>query len=51
MNKAECLVVYEQSEDGWGAYAPDLPGLGVVGDSWKRFANSSPKVSGCTCRV
>ena len=24
-------VVYEKSETGWGAYAPDLPGLGVVG--------------------
>jgi predicted RNase H-like HicB family nuclease len=28
------LVIYEQGKDGgWGAYAPDLPGLGVVGDS------------------
>ncbi len=25
----EYLVVYEQSQNGWGAYAPDLPGLGV----------------------
>ena len=24
------LVVYEKSENGWGAYAPDLPGLGVA---------------------
>ena len=22
------LIVYEKSENGWGAYAPDLPGLG-----------------------
>jgi len=22
------LVIYEKSETGWGAYAPDLPGLG-----------------------
>ncbi len=29
----EYLVVYEQSSDGWGAYVPDLPGLGVVGDT------------------
>ncbi len=30
----EYLVIYEQAEDGgWGAYAPDLPGLGVVGDT------------------
>jgi predicted RNase H-like HicB family nuclease len=27
------LVVYEKSADGWGAYVPDLPGLGVVGDT------------------
>ena len=29
----EYLVIYEQSSDGWGAYVPDLPGLGVVGDT------------------
>jgi predicted RNase H-like HicB family nuclease len=27
------LVVYERSANGWGAYAPDLPGVGVVGDT------------------
>jgi predicted RNase H-like HicB family nuclease len=31
----EYLVVYEQSKDGWGAYVPDLPGLGVVGDTFE----------------
>lgn len=25
------LVVFEKSKNGYGAYAPDLPGLGVVG--------------------
>ena len=25
------LVIYEKSTEGWGAYAPDLPGLGVAG--------------------
>ena len=24
------LVIYEKSAEGWGAYAPDLPGLGVA---------------------
>jgi len=24
-------VIYERSETGYGAYVPDLPGLGVVG--------------------
>lgn len=27
---ATYLVVYEKSATGWGAYVPDLPGLGVV---------------------
>ena len=28
------LVIFERGNDGgWGADAPDLPGLGVVGDS------------------
>lgn len=25
------LIVYEKSPTSWGAYAPDLPGLGVAG--------------------
>jgi predicted RNase H-like HicB family nuclease len=25
------LVIYEKSAEGWGAYAPDLPRLGVGG--------------------
>lgn len=29
------LVIYERAADGgWGAYAPDLPGLGVIGDTF-----------------
>lgn len=32
----EYLVIYEPAADGgWGAYVPDLPGLGVVGDSFE----------------
>jgi len=28
------LVIYEKSEaGGWGAFAPDLPGLGVAGNT------------------
>ena len=31
----EYLVIYERAADGgWGAYAPDLPGLGVIGDTF-----------------
>ena len=30
----EYIVIYERTKDGgWGAYVPDLPGLGVVGDT------------------
>jgi predicted RNase H-like HicB family nuclease len=30
----EYLVIFERAADGgWGAYVPDLPGLGVVADT------------------
>jgi len=29
----EYLVVIEQEGDAWGAFCPDLPGVGVVADS------------------
>ncbi len=35
-------VVYERAEDGgWGAYVPDLPGVGVVGYSTRDEARES----------
>ncbi len=30
---SEYLVVIEQEGESWGAYCPDLPGVGVVGDT------------------
>ncbi|MGH2783619.1 MAG: type II toxin-antitoxin system HicB family antitoxin [Thermoleophilaceae bacterium] len=30
---SEYLVVIEHEGDSWGAYCPDLPGLGVAGES------------------
>jgi predicted RNase H-like HicB family nuclease len=27
------LVVFEKTEDGWSAFAPDVPGTGGVGDT------------------
>jgi predicted RNase H-like HicB family nuclease len=27
------VVIYEKSATGWGAYAPDLPGLGVAAET------------------
>jgi predicted RNase H-like HicB family nuclease len=30
---SEYAVIYEHGSTSWGAYCPDLPGLGVVGDT------------------
>ncbi len=30
----EYAVVFEKTTTGWSAYAPDLPGLGVAGESF-----------------
>ena len=30
---SEYLIVIEHAGETWGAYAPDLPGLGVAGSS------------------
>ncbi|HEY4811843.1 MAG TPA: type II toxin-antitoxin system HicB family antitoxin [Solirubrobacteraceae bacterium] len=32
---SEYLVIYEQGPTGWGAYCPDLPGLGAAGKTRK----------------
>jgi predicted RNase H-like HicB family nuclease len=29
------VVIYEQGPTGWGAYCPDLPGLGAAGKTRK----------------
>lgn len=29
----EYLVIYEKGGSGWGAYAPDLPGLGATAET------------------
>lgn len=40
----EYLVIYEPGEDGgWSAYAPDLPGLGIVGECALRLNSSFAK--------
>jgi predicted RNase H-like HicB family nuclease len=31
----EYAVVFEKTETGWSAYAPDLPGLGVAGSTFE----------------
>ncbi|MGO9760648.1 MAG: type II toxin-antitoxin system HicB family antitoxin [Solirubrobacteraceae bacterium] len=32
---SQYLVIYEQGPTGWGAYCPDLPGLGAAGSTRK----------------
>jgi predicted RNase H-like HicB family nuclease len=32
---SEYVVIYEQGPTGWGAYCPDLPGLGAAGATRK----------------
>jgi len=31
----EYAVVFEKTQTGWSAYAPDLPGLGVAGATFE----------------
>ncbi|MBT9331114.1 type II toxin-antitoxin system HicB family antitoxin [Paracidobacterium acidisoli] len=31
----EYAVIFEKTETGWSAYAPDLPGLGVAGTTYE----------------
>ena len=33
--KREYAVVFEKTATGWGAYVPDLPGLGVTGATFE----------------
>lgn len=35
---SEYLVIIEHEGASWGAYCPDLPGVGVVGDSREEVA-------------
>lgn len=34
MSHQTYAIVYERGERNWGAYAPDLPGCGSVGDTF-----------------
>ena len=43
----EYIVIYERAADGgWGAYVPDLPGLGVVGDTIEEVETIKLHVAG-----
>lgn len=50
---SEYLVVIEHEGESWGAYCPDLPGLGVAGDTreevvhriYRRTASCSPAMT------
>jgi len=32
-NEQDAAIIIEHEGDSWGAYCPDLPGVGVVGDT------------------
>ncbi|MGA7522538.1 MAG: type II toxin-antitoxin system HicB family antitoxin [Acidobacteriaceae bacterium] len=34
-NTRKFVAIFEQTETGWSAYAPDLPGLGVAGTTFE----------------
>jgi predicted RNase H-like HicB family nuclease len=36
---SEYLVVIENEGDSWGAYCPDLPGVGVAGAAARRSSS------------
>jgi predicted RNase H-like HicB family nuclease len=31
----EYIIIFEKGSNGWGAYAPDLPGLGAAADTFE----------------
>jgi predicted RNase H-like HicB family nuclease len=31
----EYIIIFEQGPSGWGAYAPDLPGLGAAAETFE----------------
>jgi predicted RNase H-like HicB family nuclease len=35
MKTRQFAVVFEHTESGWSGYAPDLPGLGVAGETFE----------------
>jgi predicted RNase H-like HicB family nuclease len=45
------LVICEKSPGGWGAYAPDLAGLGAAGATLDEEKNSFGKLWGSTLKA
>jgi predicted RNase H-like HicB family nuclease len=39
----EYVIVIEKSKNGYGAYVPDLPGVGVIADTKKEVITSIKK--------
>ncbi len=46
---SEYLVVIEHEGASWGAYCPDLPGVGVVGDSRDEVKQLVREAIGFSC--
>ena len=48
---SEYLVVIEHEGDSWGAYVPDLPGVGVSGETRDEVEQLIRRRSHCISRV
>jgi predicted RNase H-like HicB family nuclease len=35
MKEREYAIIFEKGPSGWGAYAPDLPGLGAAAETFE----------------
>jgi hypothetical protein len=43
---SEYVVIFEQADDGgWGAYVPDVPGVGALGETRDDVAADPPKLA------
>ena len=47
----EYAVIFEKTETGWSAYAPDLPGLGVAGSTFEKTEQLIRKASRFTSKA
>lgn len=48
---SEYVVIYEQGPTGWGAYCPDLPGLGAAGKTRKEVEGLIHELWGSTSKA
>jgi predicted RNase H-like HicB family nuclease len=44
MNKTYTLVLEQAEDGGWGAMAPDLPGVLLMGDTREQIISEAPEI-------